>query len=186
MHTDVTFELHHAVKCSRLQQLPRHTAQVAGVWFACVYMCIRQFGLGKFNLGVPMAHFLFLSLSRMAVFALPAFDKLVETAAVVPTPPNSSSIVGLTIAGYQGWFATPNDDNNNGWIHWGPLKAGTGIEEDFWPEMMEFSVQEKHVAPGYTNADGSAAELFSSDNRATVTRHFQWMEAYGKNHQSLK
>ena len=48
-------------------------------------------------------------------------------------PPNASSIFGLTVAGYQGWFATPNDDDNNGWVHWGPLKDGTGIMEDFWP-----------------------------------------------------
>ena len=40
---------------------------------------------------------------------------------------------GPTVA--QGWFATPNDDDNNGWVHWGHLANGTGIEEDFWPEM---------------------------------------------------
>jgi hypothetical protein len=59
------------------------------------------------------------------------------------------------------------------------LKAGTGIEEDFWPELTEFTDSEKHVAPGYTNKDGSPAQLFSSDNANTVMRHFQWMEAYG-------
>ena len=65
------------------------------------------------------------------------------------------------------------------WVHWGPLRNGTGIQEDFWPDMAEFTAAEKHVAPGYTNVDGSPAHLFSSDNRATVLRHFQWMEAYG-------
>jgi hypothetical protein len=88
-------------------------------------------------------------------------------------------MLGLTLAGYQGWFATPNDDDSNGWIHWGPLKDGTGIQEDFWPDMKEFTAPERHVAPGYTNKDGTPAELFSSDNNATVLRHFQWMEAYG-------
>lgn len=95
------------------------------------------------------------------------------------TPPSPHSLINLTLAGYQGWFATPNDTDDNGWIHWGPLADGHGIQEDFWPEMSEFTPAEQHPAPGYTNADGTQAHLFSSDNAATVLRHFQWMEAYG-------
>ena len=45
--------------------------------------------------------------------------------------------------------------------------------------MTEFTPPERHAAPGYTNKDQTQAELFSSDNAATVLRHFQWMEAYG-------
>lgn len=45
--------------------------------------------------------------------------------------------------------------------------------------MAEFTAAERHDAPGYTNKDGTPAELFSSDNTETVLRHFQWMEAYG-------
>ena len=54
-----------------------------------------------------------------------------------------------------------------------------GIQEDYWPEMREFSAAERHDAPGYLNADGSTAQLFSSDSAAAVLRHFQWMQAYG-------
>ena len=61
----------------------------------------------------------------------------------------------------------------------GPLRNGSGIQEDYWPEMTEFAPAERHPAPGYLYPNGSQAELFSSDNRATVTRHFQWMQAYG-------
>lgn len=35
------------------------------------------------------------------------------------------------------------------------------------------------MAPGYFHPNGTQAALFSSDSRATVARHFQWMEAYG-------
>ena len=96
-----------------------------------------------------------------------------------PTPVDPTSMIGLTLLGYQGWFATPGDDDNNGWVHWGKLANGTGIMEDYWPQMDEFSAAEKHIAPGYVHLDGSQAYVFSSDNAATVTRHFQWMEAYG-------
>eukprot|EP01079_Euglenida_sp_SAG-EU17-18_P008412 gene8412-207_t len=107
------------------------------------------------------------------------FHDLPSVAASMARVPNASSLTGLTVAGYQGWFATPGDDDNSGWVHWGPLKDGKGIQEDYWPEMAEFTPPERHAAPGYSNSDGSPAELFSSDCLPTVMRHFQWMEAYG-------
>ena len=100
-----------------------------------------------------------------------------ETA--VPPPVPTDTLRGLTVLGYQGWFATPNDDDNNGWVHWGPLENGTGIMEDYWPELIEYGVDERHDAPGYFFPNGTQAQLFSSDNKATVSRHFQWMEQYG-------
>jgi hypothetical protein len=33
-------------------------------------------------------------------------------------PPNPSSMSGLVLCGYQGWFRTPSDDDNVGWQHW--------------------------------------------------------------------
>ena len=29
-----------------------------------------------------------------------------------------SSLTGLVLCGYQGWFRTPGDDDNVGWQHW--------------------------------------------------------------------
>ena len=47
---------------------------------------------------------------------IPVFHELAEVRTVdFPAIPNASTIVGKTIAGYQGWFGTPNDDDNNGW-----------------------------------------------------------------------
>jgi hypothetical protein len=92
-----------------------------------------------------------------------------------------STMVGKVLAGYQGWFRTPDDDDRRGWIHWtkrtGSLDPSL-ISEDYWPEMSEFTAPEQHAAPGFTNPDGSQANLFSSDNYQTVLRHFQWMQAW--------
>ena len=97
-------------------------------------------------------------------------------------PVDASSMLGKMVVGYQGWFRTPNDDDDFNWAHWtrswGNMAAGL-ISEDFWPQMDEFTAAERHAATGYTYPDGSQAELFSSDNARTVLRHFQWMEAYG-------
>lgn len=56
-----------------------------------------------------------------------------------PPPPRAGTSRGAARpypCAEQGWFATPDDDDDNGWVHWGNLAHGTGIEEDFWPEMV--------------------------------------------------
>ena len=114
----------------------------------------------------------------------PAWASLARVDYDAPPVPNASSLVGLTVCGYQQWFRAPNDTaTNEGWTHWGngvgALHNGTGIEEDYWPDLSEFGDDEKFAAPGYKFADGSQAYLFSSINARTTLRHFQWMEAYG-------
>ena len=49
---------------------------------------------------------------------------------------------------------------------------------EFWPDMSEYAAAERYPAPGFTYDDGRPADLFSSDNAATVLRHFQWMRDY--------
>ena len=44
-----------------------------------------------------------------------------------------------------------------------------------WPDMSQYPAAERYPAPGFTYPDGKPAELFSSDNPATVLRHFEWM-----------
>ena len=48
-----------------------------------------------------------------------------------------------------------------------------------WPDVSEYGPQERFIAPGFTYSNGAPAELFSSDNPATVQRHFEWMRDYG-------
>ena len=52
------------------------------------------------------------------------------------------------------------------------------VTVDLWPDLTEFT-EEERFATEFQLADGSPAEVFSSANRATVLRHFQWMQDYG-------
>src|SRR5262249_42857847 len=48
-----------------------------------------------------------------------------------------------------------------------------------WPDLSEFTAEEKCEAPGFTHPDGKQAYLFSSAHPKTVARHFDWMCTYG-------
>lgn len=90
-----------------------------------------------------------------------------------------SSLHGKIMCGYQGWFDSPGDGSERGWVHWG--KSGRFepgyCSVDMWPDMSEYDDDEK-FATGFQYADGSTAEVFSSHNRKTVLRHFEWMAEY--------
>ncbi len=97
-------------------------------------------------------------------------------------PVSSSGLRGKTMAGYQGWFRCPGDAAGMGWAHWS--RSGDHIAPDtlpfeMWPDVSEYGPDEVYPAPGFTYPDGKQAYLFSSDNAATVLRHFQWMRDYG-------
>jgi hypothetical protein len=91
---------------------------------------------------------------------------------------DATSLRGKVLCGYQGWFRCPGDPSTLGWIHWSHdprhLAAAT-LSFEMWPDMREYSAGERFIAPGFLHPDGSQAYLFSSDNRATVLRHFEWM-----------
>jgi len=95
---------------------------------------------------------------------------------------DNGSLKGKVVCGYQGWFSCGGDGAGVGWTHWSKerwkgVKPGLA-NFDLWPDMSEYSAAER-FATGFRNADGSAAELFSSDNAKTVRRHFRWMREYG-------
>jgi hypothetical protein len=96
---------------------------------------------------------------------------------------DASTLNGKVICGYQGWFRSPDDDDNMGWQHfipnWGGEIGKDNIAIDYWPDMTEFTPAEKHEVKGYTYPGGAQAHLFSSDNARTVLRHFQLMETWG-------
>ncbi len=79
------------------------------------------------------------------------------------------------IVGYQGWFACPGDNDGRGWVHW---SSGTTPTVDMLPDVSELPPHER-CRTDLTAADGSAIDVFSSRNPATVARHFAWMKLYG-------
>lgn len=95
---------------------------------------------------------------------------------------DTSTLTGKVMCGYQGWFNAQGDGANRGWVHWtknGRNLPGPGnINVDLWPDMSELAASERYPT-AFKLADGSVAEVFSSYNKPTVLRHFQWMREYG-------
>jgi hypothetical protein len=95
---------------------------------------------------------------------------------------DATSLQGHVLCGYQGWFRCPGDAADLGWAHWSRdprrLTPDT-LSFEMWPDMGEYGDKERFAAGDFTDADGKQAYLFSSDNPATVLRHFQWMRDYG-------
>lgn len=84
------------------------------------------------------------------------------------------------LCGYQGWFAAPGDNSGLGWAHWAGangFRPGS-CSIDLWPDVSELEGDERY-ATAFRHRDGSVAHVFSSFNRKTVLRHFQWMQTYG-------
>lgn len=92
---------------------------------------------------------------------------------------DATSLNNKMMAGYQGWFRTPGDrDDNKSWAHLFN-KNLTRPGFDSWPDMSEYGKQEKTPVPGFTYPDGSQAYLYSAQNPQVVLLHFQWMKKYG-------
>jgi hypothetical protein len=88
------------------------------------------------------------------------------------------TLTGKIMCGYQGWFNCPGDGTPRGWVHWGRGGfAPTNCTVDMWPDMNEMDADEIYAATEFY--DGNDYYVFSSHNRNTVLRHFQWMRTYG-------
>lgn len=50
------------------------------------------------------------------------------------------SYTGLVMAGYQGWFNTPDDGANRGWYHYKGKKGFCpgSSSVDYWPDVSEY------------------------------------------------
>lgn len=95
---------------------------------------------------------------------------------------DTSTLFGKVMCGYQGWFGVPGDGSpDNNWRHWtktrGPMEDGNA-KVDLWPDVSELS-QDERFPTNFKLANGQPAEIFSSYERATVLRHFHWMQEYG-------
>ena len=91
-----------------------------------------------------------------------------------------STMKGKVLCGYQGWFTAPGDGSGRGWGHYGrgrDFKPGR-CTIDLWPDVSDLGADEKYPT-AFRHKDGQVAHVFSSFNRKTVGRHFQWMRTYG-------
>jgi glycoprotein endo-alpha-1,2-mannosidase len=87
------------------------------------------------------------------------------------------SYKGLVMAGYQGWFNTPNDGAGRGWYHYhsrGMFQDGN-CKIDLWPDVSEYS---KTYESPFKGTDSLPAQLFSSYDYSTTDIHFKWMKQY--------
>ena len=93
-----------------------------------------------------------------------------------------STLTGKVMTGYQGWFNCQGDGADLGWTHWArdrkKIFAPGNVTVDLWPDMSVATPAERY-ATGFKQANGETAYVFSSYNRTTVLRHFQWMKDYG-------
>ncbi len=92
------------------------------------------------------------------------------------------TLTGKVMAGYQGWFATPNDPDDKGWIHWGRSSgvdpSPTEITVDMWPWLGDYRPEDLYLAGQMTHQDGRPAYVFSSRDPEPVRRHFRWMRQH--------
>lgn len=126
-----------------------------------------------------------LIITLLALLAGTHASVVAENAAQPLTTTNvvdASTLHGKVMCGYQGWFRCPGDSADQGWIHWSRESLRITPETltfEMWPDMAEYPSDERFPAPGFTNADGSQAFLFSNEQPGTVRRHFHWMRDYG-------
>ncbi len=94
-----------------------------------------------------------------------------------------TTLRGIHVAGYQGWFACPGDGAVGvGWGHW--FRGGSDPQDpnslavDLWPDTSELDADER-CPTAFHLPSGASAFLFSDQNAKTVARHFAWMNQYG-------
>ena len=88
------------------------------------------------------------------------------------------SIRNLVMAGYQGWFNTPEDGAGLGWKHFEKekeFKPGK-CTIDLWPDVSEY---EKTYETAFKLPDETPAKVFSSYDASTTDLHFKGMKQYG-------
>ena len=88
---------------------------------------------------------------------------------LTPVPPAPTwmptTLDGKVLCGYQGWFNTPGDGTDFGFVHWGQgldRPDGGRFTVDMWPDVSEYDPQDLREVPGLKMPDGSPARLYSA------------------------
>ena len=91
---------------------------------------------------------------------------------------DASTLDHKLVMGYQGWFACPGDGSPpNRWVHWfkNQTASADNLSVDLWPDTRELAPSEL-FATTMTLPGGAPAKLYSAWTKATVERHFKWMQ----------
>lgn len=94
---------------------------------------------------------------------------------------DATTLDGKVLAGYQGWFNTPNDGTRFNFSHWGDglHRPGGRFTVDMWPDVSEYDPADLVAVPDLKMPDGSPARLYSSFRKGPTLVHFKWMRQYG-------
>ena len=93
---------------------------------------------------------------------------------------DASTLDGKIMAGYQGWFMTPEDGGLNEWRHWSNghrMPSSDNVLVSTWPDLREFENDELQNTEFYYPSLKNAG-LYSSYNEKSVLRHCRWMQEY--------
>ncbi len=109
-----------------------------------------------------------------------------------PDDPDATSSRGLavvdaegflnkTTAGYQGWFAAPDDASTLGeWSHWSRSVPSPGnITFEVYPDTREYHRDDLFDTRLGHLGDGRPAQLFTSASPRVTDLHFRWMKESG-------
>ena len=95
---------------------------------------------------------------------------------------DASTLKGKTFAGYQGWFACPNDLSDQGWTHWSVTSPFT-VQAGFptWPNVPSYRMNSQYAgatckADNQLTQSGNQAYVYSSANPDVIGQHFSWMQ----------
>ncbi|HEY3664549.1 MAG TPA: glycoside hydrolase family 71/99-like protein, partial [Polyangiaceae bacterium] len=91
---------------------------------------------------------------------------------------DASTLDHKLVMGYQGWFACPGDGSPvNRWVHWfkNQTASASNLSVDLWPDTSELDAAELFPTT-MTLPGGAPAKLYSAWTKATVERHFRWMQ----------
>ena len=92
-----------------------------------------------------------------------------------------STLYGVHVVGYQGWYDCPGDGADLGWGHWfvanGKPTDPNSLAIDEWPDTTDLGSNER-CPTNFKLHSGAPAYLFSDQNPKTVARHFEWMRQY--------
>jgi hypothetical protein len=90
----------------------------------------------------------------------------------------AQTLKGRVMVGFQGWFRTANDRDDDGWGHWFRSKTDPSpafFKFDMWPDTSAYPVADRVRAGSILTKSGQPANLYSSTSEAVVQQQFSWL-----------